>query len=236
MLKLAGENDIGILEAHEDSLSPHLIETLPVLLKGGNLFHIPTINWIASVTGSGGSTQRPGVMFVNTGTTASSTALLRDNPTGIDTSVTSYDYINWDKKLYLVFNYARTNSDSEAIARFQFKQSPSEGQLAAKGIGLHVANLALHGESYGTSRATVDLSTTLTSGRSYQIVIMHDPDTPKIEWYVNGTLKGTQSTSANIPGGVASSVVYFVNSIINGATGGVDAYSFITAPKIWQER
>ena len=75
MLKRAGETDLGILEAHEDSLSPHLMETEAVLLKGGNVFHIPTnAGWSEGVTGSGTSAQNPHYISINSGVTASSTA------------------------------------------------------------------------------------------------------------------------------------------------------------------
>jgi len=237
MRKRAGETDLGILEAHEDSLSPHLMETEAVLLKGGNVFHIPTnAGWSEGVTGSGTSAQNPHYLSVNTGVTASSTARRYiDYFAGFNLVDTNWLRLNWDKKLYLVFNYRRGGSDSEAIARVQIKETAGEGALSAKGIGIRMDNLALVGESYGTALGSLDLGTALTDGVICQLAIIHYPAS-KIEWYVNGVLKGIQSTIANIPSGIGGATASLVVSIKNGATGGVNAATQFFLPKIWQAR
>lgn len=233
MLKLAGETDIGILEAHETSLSPHLAESLPVLLKGGNLLHVPTnAGWTAVVTGSGATEQAVFYLNVNTGNTANSSALLRVVTEGFHRDIADAYAWDWAKKAYLVFNYIRDDSCATGIARFQLKGVNTIGALAAKGIGLRVDNLALVGESYGTELGEVDLATTLALLKIYQIAIVFYPGS-KIEWYVNGVLKGTQSTSAKIPtGNIPDS--YLVHSAENGATA-AHFLSRILHPKIWQE-
>ncbi len=219
---------------HEQILDPHLVETLPVLLKGGNLLHIPTnTRWTQSVAGSGTTVQEIQRIATWTGTTASSSALLRCDLGGF-VLASSFWLLDWDKKIYLVFNYVREALDTEAVARFQIKETNTEGALGAKGIGIRSDNFALMGESYGTALGVVNLATTIPVGQSYQIVIIHYPAS-KIEWYVNGILKGTQPTSANIPSGKAGGVSCVVNSIINGVTGGVNVGSSIFQPKIWQE-
>lgn len=45
-----------------------------------------------------------------------------------------------------------------------------------------------------------------------------------------------RNLAENVPSGVAVADSYLVHSIINGATGGVNATSAIFHPKIWQER
>ena len=236
MLKLAGETDTGILEAHEESLTPHLVETLPVLLKGGNLLHIPTnAAWDAVLAGSGATNQQPMWFRINTGVTASSKAALLCLARLLNVGATYFQYINWDKKIYLIFNIVRHGSDAQIIARVQLKQVTTEGVLAAKGIGLRAENFALYGASYGTEVGSVDLSTTLTDSLDYQIMIIHYPGS-KIEWYVDGVLKGTQSTAAKIPGGEGSASGVLLASTINGEAGGTNCYLYVGAPKIWQER
>lgn len=237
MLKQAGETNIGILETHEDSLSPHLMETEAVLLKGGNICHIATnAGWSEVVTGSGTSGQSPSYITVSTGVSASSSARCYINVLGgFNLADDNWVRIDWDKKLYFVFNYRRGGSDSEAVARVQIKGTTDEGALAGKGIGIRADNLALVGESYGTALGAVDLGSNLPDGQICQLVIVHYPAS-KIEWYVNGILKGTQSTAANIPGGISAAAVSLVVSIKNGVTGGVYGAAQFFLPRIWQAR
>ena len=236
MLKLAGETDIGILEAHETSLSPHLVETLPVTLKGGNLLHIAVnAGWSETITGSGGTLQRPGYQKVKTGITANSSARLLTDPAGLNPGA-GYFKVNWNKKLYIIIaSYIRDASDSQAVARFQLRENTGPGALDATGIGFQVDNLAIKGESHGTALGVLDLNTALTNDYDHQIAMIHYPGS-KIEWYVNGVLKGTQSTAAYIPSGESATYTYLVHYIANGAAGGVDAMSYLSSIVIWQER
>ncbi|KKL54788.1 hypothetical protein LCGC14_2261900 [marine sediment metagenome] len=224
------------LAVHLASLNPHLAESLPFLIKGGTFLILPTnAGWTVSKSGSGGTEEGVASQKLWTGNTASSKGMLYSNFTGFSPGA-SYSKVNWDKKLYFIFRYSRSGADAEAIARVQMKETNAEGALAAKGIGIRADDLALTGESYGTELGEVDLGVALTSGRDQQILIIHDPSVPKIEWYVDGVLEGTQSTAAKIPNGVAGTTSRFVHSIINGVTGGVFAYSLIFHPKLWQER
>ncbi len=237
MLKLAGETEQGILEAHENSVSPHLPESLPSLLRRGNLLHVPTNGgWTASHAGSGTGTQNPANQYIATGTTASSRGMMYCFMYGFDGgAAVSFGRVNWGRKLYLIFNYCRYQAESETVARLQLKEANTEGALAAKGIGIRVDNLSLVGESYGTELGAVDLAATLIHDQTAQVVIVHYPAS-KIEWYVNGVLKATQAVAARIPSGLAGATSTLVHSVVNGATGGVSAQSHIMHPRIWQER
>ncbi len=211
-------------------------EDYPFLLSNANLLHIETATgWAASNLLSGGSSPAISRNYVNTGVVASSRGMLYI-PEFLAMSGTDYAYMSWDKKLYLIFGYSRQNSDAQVVARVQLKDVNTEGALAAKGIGIRADNYALVGESYGVALGAVDLATALTSRRPYLIIILHDPSVPKIEWYVNGVLKGTQSTANNIPSGNAGDIGRLVHSIINGVTGTVDAYSLLFQPRFWQAR
>ena len=235
-----GKGNVGVDRylGHSINLDAHLAESLPVFIKKANILYISTnAGWVATATGSGITEQ--GILFlvVRTGATANSSARLTIELAGFSQEVgLSWLRITWDKKLYLILNVGRQNADAEAVARVQIKETDVEGALGAKGIGLRIDNLALVGESYGTELGTVDLATSLTEVKEKQVVIIHSPAIPAIYWYVNGVLKGTQSTAANIPSGSAGATTFMVYSIKNGADGGSDARLFIFQPKIWQER
>lgn len=212
-------------------------EDLALLLSRGNLLHIPTTAWGEALVSSGAAVQTPVLQRVGSGTSASSSATLSLTFWSLSLNFRSADspLVDWNKKLYIGFNYMRSNSDAQGVARFQLKQTDAIGALAAKGIGLRADNLALIGESYGTALGEVDLATTLTSFRAYWITIIHYPGS-KIEWYVNSVLKGTQSTAANIPSGIGTEYIRLVHSAANGADGGVHYRSDLNGLWLWQER
>ena len=210
-----------------------IAEDLAWLIKSGNPFQVPfNTGWSATVTGSGTTGQALTYLQVATGVTASSTARLSVLLRSMGIGVTTWNEINWAKKLYVYMVLNRRLSDTEAIARFQVKTVSTEGQLAAVGIGLQFDNLAVTGESYGTERGTVALSTTLTTSVPVRILIVLTPGV-SIEFYVNDVLKGTISTAAAIPTGTSG--VSMVSSIINGVTGGVNAELTLSNLWLWQQ-
>ncbi len=222
---------------HEQSLSPHLDEILAVLLYGGNILHIPTnAGWPESNVATGTNIFLPSHVQSKTGVNVNSRALAHtDEMKGFVTAAAGdIFYLNWNKKLYFIFQISRYQSDAEVVARVQIKNVATEGALAALGLGIRLDNYDLVGESYGAALGTVALLT-ITDRKVYQVVIKHFP-AEKIEWWVEGVLIGTQSTVNNIPSGAGAGRANLVHSIINGATGGVDAYSWLMQPKIWQAR
>ena len=206
-------------------------ELLANLMARCSWLCLPTnAGWLEDVAGSGASDQAPPFLWVGTGITANSKALLWSSLFGVCPGVDQYAF-NWDKKLYLLFSTIRNGSDAEVVARVQIKPINTEGELAGKGIGLRIDNFALVGESYGTALGTVNLGVTMADRILYQIAIIHYPG-EKIEWWVDGVLKARQTATANIPSGTVSSSE-IVKSIRNGATGGVAAYSYLCQPKIY---
>ncbi len=118
----------------------------------------------------------------------------------------------------------RYTSDVNFQGRFQVKDVGTLGQLAEKGIGLQIDNLALTGESYGEARGTVDLSTTLTVNVPYKITITLYPatlyDTERVEFRVNNVLKGTITTANQVPNALGTAAAYVVASSLSTAAGG----------------
>ena len=205
------------------------------LVRQSNFIMIPTAGgWTTSTAGSGSITFQPMRLIGQTGTTANSRGLCWTSAYGFNEGGV-YQYMNWDKVLYFIFNVSRYQSDTEVVGRIQLKPGATEGPLAGKGIGLKILNGDLWGESYGTGLGEVDLGYTLNIAgqEGSQIVIALDPGT-SVKWYVNGVLKGTQDTASKIPAGTA--IGRFVFSIINGATGGTNCALSMMQSKIWQGR
>lgn len=149
----------------------------------------------------------------------------------------SYDVVDWDLKTYLIFQYGRQTSHTETIGYVLLTINQTQGTLTGKGFGIKVIDDALYGISYGTSLSSdVSLSTTLVlTPVLYQIMIVLDPTTDTIEWFVNGVSKATLSTAGKVPTGT-SSRTDFNYSIENGATGLTDASSVLVDPIIIQMR
>ncbi len=144
------------------------------------------------------------------------------------------DQHNWDKKQAFLFSVRRTGSDIEVTCYAQLKDVVAAGDLTAKGLGLVIKNLALYGESYGTARGEVDLGFTLQQYINAWIAIVHDPGN-SVKFYVNGVLRGTQSTLANIPSGLGANYMTVHAEARNGATGGVSASIWLCSPAIMEK-
>ena len=205
------------------------------LVRAANFIMIPTVaGWTTDIAGSASVTFQPMRLIAQTGTTPNSRGLCWTSAYGFNEGGT-YQYFNWDKPLYFIFNVSRYQSDPEVVARIQLKPANTEGAVADKGIGLKILNGALWGESYGSSPGEVDLDYTLNIAgqEGAQIVIALEPGT-SIGWYVNGVLKGTQGAASAIPTGTAIGRMVF--SLVNGAAGGTNCALSMMQSKIWQGR
>jgi hypothetical protein len=225
-LKLSRKTVIG-------GFSKRAREYLEGLLDEYRIIDVPTNGgWYTSLVGSGSQEQRPFYLNVSTGTTALSSTLCYAYVLGLNSSTSSRHYVDWTKRLEIHFTIARLNSDPECVARFQLKESNTLGQLAQRGVGIEIANYALRGEGYGTSRGTVYLMT-LANDRPYEIRIVKDGS--ELEFWVNNVLLGNLSEAyvPNVPGTVYASLVASIN---NGTTGGVNTYFLVGNICIIQER
>jgi len=110
----------------------------------------------------------------------------------------------WANKNRFRFGIARNYSNANAIMRWQIKTtweppgSHEVGNLASVGVGIIAKNLALYGESYGTSRSEVDLGVSLSLGRVARIRIVHD-FLNGVEWWVDGVKRGEETDWSKIP-------------------------------------
>ena len=179
-------------------------------------------HWSETNVNTGDSYNDAGRLKSESGATANSSSVAYVRPSFIAIAQTVY-YIDYSGNIKWLFNFACNTSDANALRRFQLKQNNGVGVLAQTGIGIEIQNLDVHGESYATARSTVDLSTTLTAEKQYQAMILHYPATPKVEFWLdvdgNGlALKGSITTSANIPQAVSTGDIYLCQTIENGAS------------------
>lgn len=192
---------------------------------------VPLAGWTPNNSGSGVATSDAQFESVGTGTTANSRGLLSSPLYGFNL-IAVWAQIYYDRKTVLSFAWNRSASDAQVVARMQLKTVATEGALAAKGVGVRADNFALVGESYGSALGEVSLGVSLTDGYLSRITIVIYPSL-KIEWYFNGRLVGIQTDPAKIPSGTATA--YLVQSIINGAGGGVSATSMLQMLRVKQE-
>jgi len=229
--------------AHAGSVVTHGVGTAEDIVVAGiqqsNFIMIPTAaGWTEVTHGAGVVDQEPmrsrvKITDVNAGDALAYTAAFGFNIGG------NYGRINLDKHLYIIFNYAIYFSEANLIRRVQLKESGSLGILAENGIGFEVTNLAMVGESYNAARSTVSLGNLVEIAdpvyKLVQVIIHLDPDTPAVNFYINGSLVDSITTSANIPSGIGSGSLYLNHSIYRAGGGQVNVNSIIMQSKMWQE-
>jgi hypothetical protein len=190
----------------------------------------PSGAWLTSNVGSGSFIMKTHFVYVRTGTTANSRGMGYEYFIGWNSGDIDRSYIDWTKRLEIHLSIWRTGSDPQVVARLQVKESSAEGALAQRGIGIEVQNYTMYGEGYGTSRGTVPIGT-LTDGRIAKVRIVKYGS--QLEFWVNDVLQGVL-TGDNVPN-VKGGACYMVVSIVNGSTGGVDAFFGATTPMVIQE-
>jgi hypothetical protein len=190
-------------------------------LNSYKVIRVPTnTGWSASNGGSGSVGLWAFYFQPFTGTTPDSRGMSFALLMGLNSGNIQRCFVDWTKRMELEFFVSRQGSDAEAIARFQLKEANTEGILAQRGIGIQISNYAMVGESYGTARGTVNLAT-LSDYKICRIKIVKTASA--VEFWVNGVLTGTITTANAIPSVQGTANAYLVASIINGATGGVNA-------------
>lgn len=211
-------------------------EVLPKdLMAGGNLNVYGTgYGWSESKSNSGSTALSTAKIQLNTGTTATSTAARYAILFGLQFT-TNRAFINWDKKLYLMFTVTRGTSEAETVGYVQLKQTTALTALDAKGIGIKITNFAITGVSYGSSGDETVVGASIPNNEAVRVVVEHNPDVPEMNLYLDNVLTGTQSTAAKLPSGNAGGQSYLMFSLYNGGTGGTDANAELLNPMVWQE-
>jgi hypothetical protein len=183
---------------------------------------IPTNTGLTAAT-SGTGTTATLVTYAQLRTGATGGSLARLYSTDIVCGLSQQQLFVVDFGLPLRFEFllTRITGGASAIGRVQFKTTQADGSLAAKGIGLQVDDYALTGESYGSSLGAINLGVTLVDAETYKVEVLHYPAN-RVEWWVNGELKATQTTLSAIPSG--SGTCYFHSSLSNVAANDVQMF------------
>lgn len=156
-------------------------------------------------TGSGGSGDKERQLTLYSGTTSGSTHSYKMESTGGGWGTTSGD-IDWSKPLTIrvVLTLVAATMDGEMWLDIGTDHTRTADLNSSwKNIGFKIENSALKGHiADGTNATTVDLSTTLTTGNTYLIVLKSN-GSGTVEWFVDETSKGSDT---NGPTGTTSSV------------------------------
>lgn len=198
-------------------------------LVASSLSYAKTINvptnyaWTTAYTGTGAGSQLPNILALNTGTNASSTAKAYCAVVGLAPAGNIY-YVDYRKTLEFSFSIERLNTDSQVTGYFQLKQANTAGDLAAAGLGVYCVNSHWYGEAYGSARQTLDLVVNDNAQHDIRIVLV--PST-SVTFYVDGVNIGS-ITGTGVPSGYVTASHYFVASIANGGTGGVNANIYVS--------
>ena len=172
--------------------------------------------WDTAVTGTGAVTQDAGRILLITGTTDNSTAIAYDVPHGCAPGGVS-GRLDFRNRFIWTFSFTASGGSNANFRRYiQLKEANTAGDLGAIGLGLKLANLTLTGESYATARSDVALMTISASSTYYTVTIDHFPGV-KVDFYINGTLKGSITTAANVPNALTSADCYMFLATANGA-------------------
>lgn len=186
--------------------------------------------WDSGTVNTGAAFNYAYTLFTRTGLGVNSEARLYTETEGFVRDA-AYNTFPFDKRAILVVNVCRSGDDAQVVARFQIKTVNTSGALAASGFGIEIQNRTFYGEGYRTARNTVALGYTQTNGNTDEIWIDFQPSIPRIDFWVNGSLLGYLDNTNNIPNTPVS--CHFVQSIINGAAGGVNCAFLCIGAKLW---
>lgn len=178
------------------------------------------VGFTSVLTGTGSYAADGTTASVRSGATASSTALAYISTYGLVSSAAQWGP-DFTKRTILEFALSPQLGDAATIRYFQmgaYATAGTYGDLAALGIGVKMTGLAMVGESFGTERGEVALGNMVDE--TYIVVIDHNPAAGRIDWFVNGVLKGSQTTAAKIPNATAAGVSRIVAAVGNGDTEG----------------
>ncbi len=193
--------------------------------RGGRVSRPPTSTGLtAAVTGTATTQAVAPFAQLRTGATLGSVARLYSTDVLSGMSQNSIFNIDFTTPFVMTFTVARITSGAAAVGRIQIKTVTTDGALAAKGLGLRIDNYTLVGESYGTTLGVVGLGVTMTDSQAYRIDIAIYAGV-RVEWWVNGALRGTTSTASEIPS--LSNACYLHASLANVTA--VDAQLLLTS-------
>jgi hypothetical protein len=168
-------------------------------------FELDFSTWTTTLTGSGAVTEKAYCLHLTTGTTVNSTARGRGY---------SFGWINFDELTPFEWTIQfRARGFNSTLGKCWIKLDiDTVGDPTDKAFGFRFDYLTLKGIVHdGVTLNVVDLGTTITAWQMVNLFIRFTSGS-KIEWYVDGVLKGQ---SAAIPSGTRAELFYPVLSVAN---------------------
>lgn len=197
-------------------------------------FEIPVCTGFTTVvTGTGSYAADGTTASVRSGATANSTGLAYISTYGLNSSAAQWGP-DFTKRTILSVALSPISGDAVTIRYFQmgsYATAGTYGDLADLGFGIKMTGLAMVGESFGSERGEVALGNMVDE--TFMLVIDHNPAAGRIDWYVNGVLKGSQTDTAKIPNATDTGVSRIVAAVGNGDTAG-DARLYFGAISLLQ--
>lgn len=197
------------------------------IMRGGARASIVTNAGLTEQVVNTASTQvLPGYMLLRTGATSGSLArrFSADPIVGLNPgNIFSTDF--GGRPFRFSFTVSRITSAANAIARAQYKNTQADGALAAAGVGIQINNFALFGESFGSALSSNNLGVTMVDGSTYKVMIVVYPG-ERVEWWVDGVLRATQTTTSAIP---AANVACYLHTAIGNVTTAADAQMIVSS-------
>lgn len=166
-------------------------------------------NWTEAVAGTGSTSRGALQALVSSGTTASSTALVRSGGTASWSRGKAKDVINWDKKVVLHVVFAGRVNTTNGKTSLSLGKTAGDGVavLAREGIGFRVDDLAIKGIVHdGTSETVIDLSTTLVDEQTHEVTVVSD-GAGNVEWFVDGVSKGSTASGPTGDSGATATLL-----------------------------
>lgn len=205
---------------------------LAYLMARWRFFNYPitVADWIASLTGTGTTASSIETMLMmDTGATGGSQALayLRLRGLALGGAISS---VNYDKAMKLVADFDLAGNDAGANHRIHLKNTVTAADMTTCGLGIKAIQYALWGESFGTALGLVNLNYSHAINTFDRVEIVHIPGV-RVEWWINGSLKGTQTDTTKIPSGSVQGYI----SLSSKNVANVSCYSRIVNLQLLQE-
>ena len=158
-------------------------------------------HWLETTNGTGNIDMRPRRYTIGTG--ATSTAWAKVSSIAIDrwTPGVAANVIDWTLPILIKVTLSVDDNTTNGTFKLSLgkQQSEAVGDLAQRGIGIAVDNLALKGIAHdGTSLDTTSLGT-LAAKQTYQILIVSD-GAGNVEWFLDGVASGSTAAGPDAAG------------------------------------
>ena len=187
--------------------------------------HLPaTTVWTEALVGTGSTIIGVDWFQIESGTTASSTAIRRNGNGYTTMAGVQYDIIDWTKAIVFEFMLNSYTQTSTGIARVTLGKATGAGYAnpGVRSIGVRVSNLTLEGIVHDGTSLTAFGSLVLTDNITYAIRLLSD-GAGNVQLFSGSTRVGTTAAGPSTTGTAGDNTVFLETG--NGANAA--AYNFM---------